>query len=147
MNAHVNNKDPIVVFIISIILMGLFLSTIPAEQSGEAVEEMTLVEIQKGQILNLANLPENMVLPNGMILKNTVLVNEGPLAGTISAVVIYAKETKPLKIIWLDSVGNEISHSSHTVLNSPPFGVEEPGDKIKIWSLYGADQVKLEIWE
>lgn len=146
MNAHANNKNPMPVFIVSIVLIGLFLSTIPAEQSG-GVAEVIPVEIQEGQILNLANLPENLVLPNGMILKNTALVNEGPLAGTISAVVIYAKETKPLKMIWLDGAGNKISYSSHTVLNSPPFGVEESGGKIKIWPLYGAKQVKLEVWE
>ena len=36
MNAHVNNKDSILVFLVSIVLIGLFLLTIPVQQLEEA---------------------------------------------------------------------------------------------------------------
>jgi len=146
-NVYENKKvSTELILIVGIILIaGLFLLAIPTQQSGVTAKGMP-VEIQEGQVLNLANLPENMVLPNGMVLEGVVLVSEGSLAGTISATAFFEESSEPLKVTWLDENGNDVSYSSHTVLNSPPFGTDS-GEQINIWSLRGAEKVKFETWE
>lgn len=147
MNAYRNVKIPfeLVVLAIVIVLVGLFWTAMSTQQLEVVTKEMP-VEIQEGQVLSLANLPENMMLPNGMVLKDVILVSEGSLAATISATAFFKESSGPLKVTWLDESGNDVSYSSHTVLNSPLFGTDS-GEQINIWSLRGAKKVKFETWE
>ncbi len=141
MNINVKDSVPVPVLFLCIIVIGLLFSIIPAQPQYAEVATIIPVVIQEGQAVNLADLPESMVLPNGVMIEGVDFTEEG--AGIISAIISFNGEEKSLKMSWLDKSGNQISY---TVLNNPPYGAESGGE-IKIWSTSGAEQVKFEVWK
>ncbi len=105
-----------------------------------------MVEVQDGHVIDLAHLPQNLILPNGAKLKN---IGMQTLSGTeiISAELFSSEDNSPIKLTWLDSNGNRVGYSSHTVLNKPSYYGFYDGDSgiIKIWPHIGAKKVKVEI--
>lgn len=129
----------IIVIVLFVVAVAFMLLPIPQHMEEVAV-------IKEGQILNLADLSQNMILPNGAELKNFEI---SILSGVeiISAEYISSEAYPPLKLTWLDS-GNNVGYSSHTILNKPSYYFYGGGSGvIKIWPHHGAKEVKVEIWK
>lgn len=106
------------------------------------------VSVGDGQVMDLANFPQNLILPNGAELKN---VGNQTLSGVeiISAEYVSNETYSPIKLTWLDSGRNKVGYSSHTVLNKPSYYGFYDGASgiVKIWPHLGAKKVKVEIWK
>lgn len=131
--------------IIAIVAVGAIIVALISQEESVIV---VTSEIQEGQIIDLAYLPQNMILPNGAELKK---ISMQTLAGVeiISAEYISSEAYPPIKLTWLDSNGKGVAYSSHTVLNKPLYYGFHDGDSgvIGIWPHLGARKVKVEIWK
>ncbi len=137
----------IVMLLFAVGAIALMSLSLPQQLNANS-DTVEVAEIKEGQIIDLTHLPQNLILPNSAELKNVGISTLGGVE-IISAEYISTEENPPIKLTWLDSSGNQVGYSSHSVLNKPLYYGFHDGASgvIKIWPHLGAQKVKIEIWK
>ena len=133
----INNIWFLIVIIAILALLSLAMMNLFNDGHQEAVP---LTRVENGGILDLDMLPENVELPNGVVMKDVSIYKDGNQDIISSKVDISEdQELGFLKITWLDGQQRKIGHSYASMKTSAETS------RLKFWALPGSEKVQIEI--